>query len=85
MHTFVCRTISNTVYTTSPCLSDLQRAGAILKSIVADLETPQELSEVLTEEEREGLGDLQDMLDIVQSPLFAAVVDITDKCKKVGR
>ena len=62
---------------------DLQRAEAILRSIVADLERPQELDQALTEEERESLGTLQSMLDIVQSPLFTAVVDITEKCKKV--
>ncbi|CAI8018630.1 hypothetical protein GBAR_LOCUS11283 [Geodia barretti] len=61
---------------------NLQRAEAILRSIVADLERPQELDQALTEEERESLGTLQSMLDIVQSPLFTAVVDITEKCKK---
>ena len=66
------------------CFSDLERARLIMKTIVSEVVEPQELSDVLTEEERESLVTLQGMLDIVDSPLFAAVVDITDDCKKVG-
>ena len=62
---------------------DLQRAEAILRSIVAELEQPQKLEDVLTEEERESLQTLQSMLDVVQSPLFTAVVHITERCREV--
>ena len=63
--------------------SDVQRARSIIRSIVSDLEQPQDLSEVLTEEDKESLTELQKMLDIVESPLFTAVLDITEECKKV--
>ena len=54
-----------------------------MDSILTDLTDPPGLAADLTEDERESLVALQNALDIVQSPLFSALVDIRDKCKKV--
>lgn len=54
-----------------------------MDSILSDLTDPPGLAADLTEDERESLVALQQALDIVQSPLFSALVDIRDKCKKV--
>lgn len=63
--------------------TDLHRATSIMGSILTELEDPLDVFADLAEEERESLAALQDVLDIVQSPLFSAIVDIRDQCKKV--
>lgn len=54
-----------------------------MDSILADLTDPPSFAVDLTEGERESLEDLQHVLDIVRSPLFSALIDIRDQCKKV--
>lgn len=64
-----------------PGIADIQRAKCIMDSLVTELSESLDMGE----EEREGLLAVQNVLDILQSPLFAAVVDIRDQCTKVTR
>ena len=64
----------------APFFTDIQRATVIMQSIMNDLaEPPLDLKE----EDCDSLTAVQSVLDILKSPLFAAVVDIRDQCRKV--
>lgn len=64
---------------TEPFSTDIQRAKCIMDSMVSELGDSLDVGE----QEREKLLAVQSMLDILQSPLFTAVVDIRDQFKKV--
>ena len=51
--------------------------------IITELGHPSDPTTDLMDEEITSLQALQGALDIMESPLFSAIVDIRDQCKKV--
>ena len=51
--------------------------------IIRELGHPSDATTDLEDEEITSLQALQSTLDVVESPLFSALVDIRDQCKKV--
>ena len=66
-----------------PC-ADVRRATAIMESILAGWDDTAERFSQTWEEEADSMLAVQGMLDVMKSPLFSALVDIREQCKRVS-
>lgn len=55
-----------------------------MESILAEWDDTADRFSQTWEEETESMLAVQGMLDVMKSPLFSALVDIRDQCKKVS-